>query len=171
VLEGQSPSNSIDAELCRPLLARLSARWKDRNMRRLPLHVLVSLLAVDMTAFDVFVRSATSDGHVGRWVTALAAVGLAFGATAALCARTWGIGLMLAAATSFCVAGAMHMGPSSFYVVAAIGALPFFLTMKHMARFHVGATVLFALLSSAIGTAASLAWSAAAPTVIAACAR
>lgn len=154
-----------------------------RGMRPLPLHVVVSLLGVHVVAFDVIVRcAAMSDAHVGRWATALAAAGLAFGATAALCRRTWGIGLMLAAATSFLVAGVLGMGPhvlmgtgeagpSFFYVVAAIGALPFLLTMKYMARFHLGATVLFAALAGAIGTAASLAWSAAAPSVIAAFAR
>lgn len=148
-----------------------------RGMRRLPLHVVVSFLAVHVVAFDVIVRCATaSEAHVGRWVTAAAAAVLAFGASAALCARTWGVGLMLAAATSFFVAGALGMapgraGPSFFYLVAAVGALPFLFTMKHMARFHLGATVLFAALAGAIGTAASLAWSAAAPSVIAAFAR
>ena len=142
-----------------------------KDMRRLPLHVVVSFLAVHVVAFDVIVRCAASDGHVGRFVTAAAAAGLAFGATAALCQRTWGVGLMLAAATSFFVAGALGLGPAFFYVVAGIGALPFLFTMKHMARFHLGATVLFALLAGALGTTASLAWSAAAPTVIAAFAR
>lgn len=136
----------------------------------MPLHVVVSFLAVHVVAFDVVVRCATAEGHVGRWVTAAAAATLAFGATAAMCERTWGVGLMLATAVSFLVAGAMQMtpDPSFFYVVAAIGALPFLFTVKHMARFHRGATVLFALLASGIGTAASLAWNAAAPTVIAA---
>jgi hypothetical protein len=101
-------------------------------------------------------------------VTALAAVVLAFGATAAFCERTWGVGLTLAVATSFFVAGALHMGPPFFYFVAAIGALPFAFSMKHMARFHLGATILFALLAGAFGTAASLAWGVvAAPSVIA----
>ena len=141
-------------------------------MGRLPLHVVLSLLAVDVVAFGVFVRCATSpDGDLGRWITTAAAAVLAFGATAALCERTWGVGLMLATATSFFVAGALGMGPhvlggaggsTFFYVVAAIGALPFLLTMKHMARFHLGATVLFAMLAGAAGTTASLFWSAAA---------
>jgi hypothetical protein len=128
-------------------------------MPRLPLHLVISLLGVDVIAFDVVVRSATSDGHAGRWVTATAAFGLAFGATAALCERTWGIGLLLASAMAFFVAGALGMGPPFFYVVAGIGALPFLFTMKHMARFHVGATLLFALIASVTGAAASLAWS------------
>ena len=139
-------------------------------MGRLPLHVVLSLLAVDVVAFDVFVRCATSpEGDVGRWVATAAAAVLAFGATAAVCERTWGVGLMLATATTFFGAGVLGMGPyvfgggsTFFYVVAAIGTLPFLLTMKHMARFHLGATVLFAMLAGAAGTTASLVWSAAA---------
>ncbi|MBX3197641.1 MAG: hypothetical protein KF850_06660 [Labilithrix sp.] len=135
-------------------------------LRRLPLRVIVSLLAVHVIALDVLALCATSDGHLGRYVTAAAAAALAFGATAALCERTWGVGLVLAAATSFFVAGALGMGPPFFFVVAAVGALPFLFTMKHMARFHVGATVLFALLAGAAGTTASLAWNAVAPIVL-----
>ncbi|MBX3258714.1 MAG: hypothetical protein KIS78_08480 [Labilithrix sp.] len=135
-------------------------------VRRLPLHVIVSLLAVHVVAFDVLVGCAASHAHLGRFVTATAAAGLAFGATAALCERTWGVGLTLAAATSFFVAGALGMGPATFFVVAAVGALPFLFTMKHMARFHLGATVLFALLAGAAGTTASFAWSAIAPMVL-----
>ncbi len=139
-----------------------------RGMGRLPLHVVVSFLAVHVVAFDVIVGCATSsEGNVGRFVTAVAAFGLAFGASAALCERTWGVGLMLAAATAFFVAGVLGMGSTFFFVVAAVGALPFLLTMKHMARFHLGATVLFAAIAAALGTAASFAWSAAAPTAIA----
>jgi hypothetical protein len=137
-------------------------------MFRLPLHVVVSLLAVHVVAFDVLVRCATAtEGHPGRFATALAASGLAFGATAALCLRTWGIGLVLATSSAFFVAGALGMGPPFFYVVGAIGALPFLFTAKYMARFHVGATVLFALLAGAIGTGASLAWNTIAPVVFA----
>ena len=143
-----------------------------RGMRRLPRHVIVSFLAADVVAFDVIARCATSsEADVGRIVTATAAAALAFGATAALCERTWGVGLMLAAATAFFVAGALGMGPASFYVVAAVGALPFVFTMKYMARFHLGATVLFAALAGALGTSASIAWSAAAPALVGATAR
>jgi hypothetical protein len=140
--------------------------WNNRGMRRLPLHVVVSFLAVHVVAFDVIVRCAMSDAHVGRWVTATAAAGLAFGATSAMCERTWGVGLMLASASAFFVAGALGMGPPFFFVVAAVGVLPFLFTMKYMARFHLGATVLFAALAGATGLAASLAWNAAAPAVI-----
>ena len=148
-------------------MGEAATMWKTGRMRRLPLHVVISILSVHVIAFDVIVRCAMLDGHVGRWVTASAAAGLAFGATAAMCRRTWGIGLMLAAASSFFVAGALGMGPPFFYVVAGVGALPFVFTVKHMARFHVGATVLFAALAGGLGLTASLMWNAAAPTVIA----
>ncbi len=145
-------------------------------MRRLPFHVELSFLAVHVVAFAVVVQSAaaTATGApvAGQaMVTSAAAAGLAFGATAALCRRTWGIGLMLAAAVSFFVAAVLGMGPGFFYVVAGVGVLPFLVTVKYMARFHLGATVLFAALAGTIGTASSLAWSAAGPTVIAAFAR
>ncbi|NOU28039.1 MAG: hypothetical protein HOO96_09060 [Polyangiaceae bacterium] len=135
-------------------------------MRRLPLHVIVAFLAVHVIAFDVLVRSLGSGGHVGRFVTAAAALGLAVGATAGLRAKTWGVGLMLASATSFFVAGALEMGPSFFYVVAAVGAFPFFLTARYMARFDLGATLAFALLSGAVGVGSAFAWNLAAPTII-----
>lgn len=121
--------------------------------RRLPLHLVISLLAVDLVAFAVLVRGMSHPDHRGELV---AAAGLSFGAMAALCERTWGIGLVLAAATSFFAAAAMHMGPPTHYVVAAIGVLPFVFTMKHMVRFHLGATVLFALLAGGMGTAFQL---------------
>ncbi len=135
-------------------------------MRRLPLHVIVAFLAVHVIAFDVLVRSLGCGGHVGRFVTAAAALGLAVGATAGLRSKTWGVGLMLASATSFFVAGALEMGPSFFYVVAAVGAFPFFLTARYMARFDLGATLAFALLSGAVGVGSAFAWQFAAPTII-----
>lgn len=119
-------------------------------MRRLPLHLVISLLAVHVVAFDLFVRS-TVNPHAGGAVSALAATVLAFGATAALLERTWGIGLVLAAATSFLAARALHVGPPFFAVAGVIGTLPFVFTVKHMARFHAGATVLFAIAAATIG--------------------
>lgn len=125
-------------------------------MRRLPLHLVVSLLAVHVVAFGVFVGAAV-DACAGGWGTALLSGALGFGATAALCERTWGVGLVLAAATSFFAARALGLGPAYFDAVAAIGALPFLFTAKHMARFSRGATVLFALLAGAAGTTVTLA--------------
>jgi hypothetical protein len=134
-------------------------------MPRLPLHVVVSFLGVDVVAFAVVVRCAMAgDGDASRWPAALAA-GLALGATAALCERTWGVGLMLAAASASFTAAVLGMGPPFFLVVAAIGAVPFLFTMKHMARFHLGATALFAGLSGALGLAGALAWREVAPAL------
>jgi hypothetical protein len=136
-------------------------------MLRLPLHVVVSFLGVDVVAFAVVVRCAMAgDGHAGRWAAALAAGALALGATAAVCERTWGVGLMLAAASAFFTAAVLGMGSPFFLVVAAIGAVPFLFTMKHMARFHLGATALFAGLSGALGLTGALAWSEVAPALV-----
>src|SRR4051812_34401267 len=114
-------------------------------MRRLPLHVVASFVVVHIVALEIFLRCVTGGGHVGRFVTASAAAGLVLGATAGLCRRTWGVGLMLASASSFFVAGALGMGPPYFHIVAAVGVLPFLLTVKYMARFDIQATILFAL--------------------------
>lgn len=135
-------------------------------MRRLPLHVVVAFAAAIATALDVLARTLLAHGHVGRFVTAAAALGLAVGAIAGLRAKTWGVGLMLAAATSFFAAGALEMGPPFFYGVAAVGAFPFFLTARYMARFDLAATLAFALVSGAVGVSAAFAWNLAAPTVI-----
>ncbi len=137
-------------------------------MSRLPLHVVVSFLGADVVAFAVVVRSAmASDGHAGRWAASFAAATLALGATAALCERTWGVGLMLAAASAFLAATVLGIGTPFFLVVAAVGLLPFLFTVKHMARFHRGATVLFAALAGALGLAGALAWTEVAPALVA----
>lgn len=136
------------------------------TMRRLPLHVVLSFLLVHGIAFYVIVRCLMIDGHVGRFVTAAAAAGLALGATSGMARRTWGVGLMLAATSSFFVAGALGMGPPFFFLVAAIGALPFLLTVRYMARFDIGATILFAVIAGVLGLGASLSWFALASTVI-----
>jgi hypothetical protein len=148
------------------LAARRPGDTLDTMRRRLPLHVVASFLLVHAVAFDVIVRCLMSDGHVGRFVTASAAAGLVVGATSGMLRRTWGVGLMLASATSFFAAGALEMGPPFFFAVAAAGALPFVLTVKYMARFDIGATILFALLAGVLGLGAALSWDALAPTVI-----
>lgn len=97
--------------------------------------------------------------------TALGAAGLLAGATAALFARTWGIGLAFAAAVSFASAAALHIAPSWFWLVAAAGALPQALTVKPFARFDRGATALFIGIATALGASAALAWREVAPLV------
>lgn len=123
---------------------------------RLPLHLLVALLAVDVVAFAVLAGSVSHGG--GSLPTVAGAGLLALGAMAALAERTWGIGLVLATASSFAAAAALHLAPGGAYLVALVGAVPFLLTVKPMARFHLGATVLFATLAAAAGTAAPLAY-------------
>jgi hypothetical protein len=136
------------------------------DVRRLPLHVVASFLLANVVAGYVIVRCLASDGHVGRFVTASAATGLLLGATAGMFRRAWGIGLALASASSFFVAGALEMGPPFFFFVAVVGTLPFLLTVKYMARFDIVATLLFGFLAGVIGLFASLTWFALAPTVI-----
>lgn len=143
-----------------------SRRAMLHGMRRLPLHVVLSFLVAHVVALELVFRCITGEGHVGRFVTASAAAGLALGSLVALCRRTWGVGLMLASASSFFVAGALGMGPPSFFFVAAVGALPFLATVKYMARFDIGATILFTLLAGVVGLGASLTWFVLAPTVI-----
>ena len=135
-------------------------------MSRVPLHVVLSLLAAEIIGIDVIVLCLTGQGHVGRFVTASAACGLLLGAIAGMRGRTWGVGLLLASASAFFVSGVLGMGPPFFFLVAALGALPFALTAKYMARFDLGATILFALGAGTLGLGASIAWCALAPAVI-----
>lgn len=135
-------------------------------LRRLPVTVVLSILAVHVIALDVIVWCAMRDGHFGKYVTATGAAIMAFGATAAMCRRTWGVGVMLACAVSYAAAGALGMGPSFFFLVAAIGASPFLFTVKYMARFDVGATLLFTAIAAALGVTATLAWHELAPTIL-----
>lgn len=135
-------------------------------MRRLPRTLAASLLAALAIGLYVVVRSATTHGHVGRWVTASAALGVALGAMGGLFGKTWGVGLTLLSAAAFFLAGALGMGPPFFFAVAAVGALPAVLTIRRMARFDAGATIVFVGVACALGLAASLAWNAVAWDVI-----
>ncbi len=135
-------------------------------MRRLPSTVSASLVAALAMGLYVVGRAATTHGHVGRWVTASAALGLALGAVAGLFGKTWGVGLALVSSAAFFLAGALGMGPPFFFAVAAVGALPAVITVRRMARFDAGATMLFVGVACALGIAASLAWNAVAWDVI-----
>lgn len=97
--------------------------------------------------------------------TALAAVGMFFGATAALRARTWGVGLAFASAVAFASAAALEMGPSFFWGVAVAGTLPMLVSAKPFARFSRSATGLFALIAITAGVGSALAWRELAPLV------
>ena len=106
--------------------------------------------------------------HPLAWSSALGAAGLVVGATAALRATTWGVGLACAAAVSFASAAALGMGPEWFWIVAAAGVLPQLLTVRPFARFDRGATALFILGAVTAGVSAALVWREIAPLVRAA---
>ena len=87
------------------------------------------------------------------------------GAVAALKKRTWGVGIVFAAATAFATAAYMKMGPPQFWAFALAGALPMVLGAKPFARFDKAAAALFIGIALALGIGAALAWSQLWPTV------
>lgn len=103
--------------------------------------------------------------HILAASTALAAAGMFFGATAALRARTWGVGLVFASAVAFASAAALKMGPAFFWAIAAAGAVPMLLSAKPFARFSRSATALFALIVITAGVGSAFAWRELAPFV------
>jgi hypothetical protein len=127
---------------------------------RLPLHILISFMGAHLVALAVIARCAVA--NQGDPLSLLCAMTLAFGATAALFERTWGVGLMLASGIAFFAN--VVMGLESFYPPTAtialvgtfFGTMPFVFTMRYMARFHFGATVLFMLIAGAFGTGTAL---------------
>jgi hypothetical protein len=129
---------------------------------RLPLHILISFMGAHLVALAVIARCAMAN-H-GDPLSLLCAMTLAFGATAALFERTWGVGLMLASATAFfanmVTSGVVDGYPSTAATIclvgAVVGTIPFVFTMRYMARFHFGATILFMLIAGALGTGTAL---------------
>lgn len=122
-------------------------------MRRLGL-VRWSLFAVIAVAVPTLVRSVA----YGRWATVFAAYVLVFGALAALCARTWGVGLVLATAVAFPAAHLLGMAPAWFWLVGLVGAAPFALSWRPMARFDRGAAILYGVLATGAGVSGALAY-------------
>jgi hypothetical protein len=125
----------------------------------LPLRVRLSLNAVHAVAAATLLRSIVFD----RWITVLASLFLIGGAFAAQRGKTWGIGLALGAAASFPTAWVIGIAPPWFCVVGALGALPFVLTSRAIARFDAAATALGAGLALIVGTLGAVGWRAAAP--------
>jgi hypothetical protein len=121
---------------------------------RLPGNLVLSLVAVQAVAFATLMRSVLFE----RWTTVVASLVLLVGANAALRARTWGIGVVLAVAAAFAGAVLLGFAPSWFYGVGILGAIPFVLTVRPMARFDAGATALFTMLAGGTAVAAAYAW-------------
>lgn len=123
-------------------------------MNRLPRHLNTSLLTVYGVGFATLMRSVLLE----RWTTVVVAAVLMLGASAALRARTWGVGLVLAAATAFPVAAMLGFAPTWFWLVGLVGALPFALVLRAMLRFDAAATGLFAALAAGAGLVGAFAW-------------
>lgn len=123
-------------------------------MRPLPRQVTLSLLTVQAVAAATLLRSLLFE----RWTTVVASIALIVGARAALRARTWGIGVVLATATAFPVAVLLGIAPACFVVVGVVGFVPFVQTVRPMARFDRGATALFTAVAGFSGVAGAYAW-------------
>jgi hypothetical protein len=123
-------------------------------MRSLSHKLEVSLNAVQAVAAATLLRSVLLE----RWTTVVLAIVLIVSARAALAGRTWGVGAILATATAFPGAALLGFAPQWFWVVGLIGAIPFALALRPMARFDAGATALFAFLAGGTAVACTFAW-------------
>ena len=90
--------------------------------------------------------------------TTICGIGMFVGSVVALKKRTWGVGLVFAAAVAFATAAAMKMGPWTFWIFALGGAMPMALGAKPFARFDRKATLLFARIAMALGVGSALVW-------------
>ncbi|MCU0683987.1 MAG: hypothetical protein MUF34_17390 [Polyangiaceae bacterium] len=123
-----------------------------------------ALSLVYLVASATLIRSILYD----RWITVLASALLLVGAVAARRGKTWGIGVALGAAAAFPMARVLGMAPAWFWAVGAIGALPFALTSRALARFDAKATAFGASLAMAAGLLGAVGWRVFAPSLIAA---
>ena len=123
-------------------------------MNRLPPSLSLSLVTVTGVALAILARSVLFE----RWTTVVVAVVLLLGANAALRARTWGVGVLLATAFAFPGAAALGFAPMWFWLVGLVAALPFVLVVRSLIRFDAAATGLFALLATSAGVVAAFAW-------------
>jgi hypothetical protein len=123
-------------------------------MSGLPRNLTRSLLAVEAVGAATLLRSVLFE----RWTTIVTAMVLIVGARAALQARTWGIGVILATAIAFPGAVLLGIAPSWFWAVGVIGLVPYVLTLRAMARFDKGATALFTALAGGMGVLGALGW-------------
>ncbi|HEY8079951.1 MAG TPA: hypothetical protein VIF62_37725 [Labilithrix sp.] len=130
-------------------------------MSTLRARVQLSLAAVHIVAFATLLRSVLYE----RWITVLASVLLMLGAFAAQRGKTWGIGIALGAAVAFPAAFAIGIAPAWFCLVGLVGALPFFLTSRVIARFDAAAAAIGASVAAAFGVIGAVGYRAIAPWI------
>ncbi|HEU4412149.1 MAG TPA: hypothetical protein VFS43_43305 [Polyangiaceae bacterium] len=121
-----------------------------------------TLELVHLIASATLIRSILFD----RWITVLASVLLVVAVAAARRGKTWGVGLALASAAAFPMAWVLGMAPAWFLVVGAVGALPFALTARSLARFDAKATAFGASLAVTGGVLGAVGWWVFAPAII-----
>jgi hypothetical protein len=121
-----------------------------------------ALALVHLVASMTLIRSIVFD----RWITVLASLVLLAGAAAARRGKIWGVGLALGAAAAFPMAWALGMAPGWFLAVGAIGAMPFALTWRSMARFDAKATSFGAWLAITVGLLAAAGWRVFGPSIV-----
>ena len=129
----------------------------------LALRIRTSLVAVVVVALATTARSVLFE----KWITVFAALLMIAGAAAALRAKTWGVGLVLAASTAFPAAHLLGMAPGWFWFVGLVGGAPFVLSWRPMARFDHAAALVFAVLALGAGVTCALAWHEIGPFVVA----
>ncbi len=128
----------------------------------LRLRLELALALVHVAASATLLRSILYD----RWITVLASLVLLGGAAAARRGKTWGIGVALGAGAAFPMARMLGMAPAWFWAVGAIGALPFLLTSRSLARFDAKATAVGASLATTVGLLSALGWRVFAPAIV-----
>jgi hypothetical protein len=128
-------------------------------MEMLQYRLRSALALVQIVGVATLMRSVLYD----RWITVVASLALIAGAAAVKRGKTWGVGVTLGSAIAFAAAFAIGIAPAWFCGVALVGALPFLLTSRVIARFDAAAATIGAMLAGAVGVAGAVAWRVFAP--------
>jgi hypothetical protein len=125
----------------------------------LPHRLRSSLALAQWVGAATLLRSVIYD----RWITVVASILLITGAYMAQRGKTWGVGVTLGAGIAFAAAFAIGIAPAWFVAVGLIGAMPFLLTSRSLARFDAAAATIGASLAAAVGVAGAVGWKVIAP--------
>jgi hypothetical protein len=117
-------------------------------------HLRSALGTAQILAGVTLLRSVAYD----RWWTVAMAALLIGGAAAARRGRTWGLALVLSAATAFPVAWAIGIAPPWFVFVGIAGIQPFVSASPALARFDRQATALLVGIATSLGALAAIVW-------------